>query len=139
MTYNVYLLSPAGMPRNHHAIFIETNLPTTGCGHIYQVTGNIQTGMIYEDKPTTSPPEEDPSFIDKVVIGIVDATATTTSTATVTAMLESIRSILRGNVPPPKKQFDGPRRLFPQEPIRRCQEWTAEAINALVEAGALKQ
>lgn len=149
MSYKVYLVSSAGMSRNHHAIFIETNLPASGRGHIYQVTGNIQAGMTYEDHASTTPPEEDPSFIDRVLIGTVDTTATipTTMTATVTgattdpvtALLESIRTILCSHVPPPKKQFEGARRLFPQEPIRRCQEWTAEAIQSLVEAGVLKR
>ncbi|KMP02946.1 hypothetical protein CIRG_02638 [Coccidioides immitis RMSCC 2394] len=73
MSYNVYRVSSAGMPRDHHAIFIETNNPAIGCGHIYQVTGNIQGGMLYEDKPTAFPPEHDPSFLGKVLIGTVEA------------------------------------------------------------------
>lgn len=40
-------------------------------------------------------------------------------------------------IQPPKKQFDGPRRRYLDEPIRRCQEWTAEAIQALTSAGVL--
>ncbi|WEW56709.1 hypothetical protein PRK78_002157 [Emydomyces testavorans] len=128
MSYNVYRVSSAGMPRDHHAIFVETNNPTTGCGHIYQVTGNIQTGMTYETKPASRPPEEDPSFLTKVLIGTVQA-----------AMHPDMYRTVCCSVQPPKKQFDGPRRLFPQEPIRRCQEWTAEAIQALTDAGILKQ
>lgn len=32
---------------------------------------------------------------------------------------------------PPKKQFEGAKRIYPTEPLRRCQEWAAEAIGAL--------
>ncbi|EAS30404.2 uncharacterized protein CIMG_05883 [Coccidioides immitis RS] len=128
MSYNVYRVSSAGMPRDHHAIFIETNNPAIGCGHIYQVTGNIQGGMLYEDKPTAFPPEHDPSFLGKVLIGTVEA-----------AMHPDTFRRVCYSVSPPTKQFEGPHRLFPQEPIRRCQEWTSETIDALTDAGILKR
>ena len=41
-------------------------------------------------------------------------------------------------VAPPKKQFDGPRHLYPAEPLRRCQEWTREAVQTLKDAGVLQ-
>ncbi|EKD13856.1 hypothetical protein MBM_08057 [Drepanopeziza brunnea f. sp. 'multigermtubi' MB_m1] len=44
---------------------------------------------------------------------------------------------IRGGIPAPKKQFDGPKSLYPEEPLRRCQEWTREAIQAWTAAGAL--
>ena len=41
-------------------------------------------------------------------------------------------------VPPPKKQFDGAKRLYPKEPVRRCGEWAEETVEALTQAGVLK-
>ncbi|KAH7333397.1 hypothetical protein BKA65DRAFT_43976 [Rhexocercosporidium sp. MPI-PUGE-AT-0058] len=41
-----------------------------------------------------------------------------------------IRSVVNG-VPPPKK-------IYPNEPLRRCQEWTNEAIQALTDRGILQ-
>ncbi|KAI1989220.1 hypothetical protein LOZ53_003626 [Ophidiomyces ophidiicola] len=128
MSYNVYRVSSVGMPRDHHAIFIETNSPSIGCGHVYQVTGNIQDGMVYEDKPATSPPEDDPSFVGKSLVGTVKETSHP----------DKVRKVCR-SVEAPKKQFDGPRKLYPEEKVRRCQEWTAEAVAALTQAGLLNQ
>jgi len=42
------------------------------------------------------------------------------------------------SIAPPKKQFERNRRLYPNEPLRRCQEWTVEAIQALTQAGVLQ-
>ena len=125
-TYDVYLLSSAGMPRNHHALLVETNHPVTGAGHIYQVTGNIQNGMKFEDKPSARPTEEDPTFISKFRIGFVAEETYRTTCRDVCLSIEV-----------PKKQFDGPKRLFPYRPLRRCQEWTEDAIRTLTERGVL--
>jgi hypothetical protein len=113
-----------GMPREHHAIFVETHEDLSG--HLYQVTGNIQTGMVYEEKPRTKP-EDSMTFESKIRIGTVMA-----------ANYPRIKEICQG-ICPPKKQFEGPRRLYPQESLRRCQEWTAEAIQVLVDAQVIQQ
>ncbi|PGH00010.1 hypothetical protein AJ80_09247 [Polytolypa hystricis UAMH7299] len=118
MSYHVYRVSSVGMPRDHHAIFVELNPDQSG--HIYQVTGNIQNGMVFEDKPGI-PPEKDPTFSGKSLIG----------TVLISDYERSFKNICF-SVEPPKKQFDGPRRLYPHQPIRRCQEWTVETIQALV-------
>ena len=123
MSYNVYRVSYAGLPRDHHAIFVEMNNDQSGW--LFQVTGDIQNGMKHNDKPAKKP-EESGTYQSKVVIGKV----ATADFARIKPTCESI--------PPPKKQFEGPRRLYPNEPLRRCQEWTQEAINALVNAGILK-
>ncbi|PGH14613.1 hypothetical protein AJ79_02948 [Helicocarpus griseus UAMH5409] len=109
------------MPRDHHALFVETD-PATGSGQIYQVTGNIQNGMVFEDKPSEAP-EQDPTFHEKRPLGTVQG-----------GYEKAFRDVCLG-IEVPKKQFDGARRLYPQEPIRRCQEWTAEVIQALVSGG----
>jgi hypothetical protein len=46
------------------------------------------------------------------------------------ANYDRVQSIVE-QIEPPKKQFDGPKRLNPREPLRRCQEWTSEAIQFL--------
>ncbi|KKZ64411.1 hypothetical protein EMCG_09599 [[Emmonsia] crescens] len=123
MSYNVYLIISTGMPRDHHALFVESN-PATGSGHIYQVTGNVQNGMVFEDKPS-EPPDQQPTFHSKTLLGTVRGDYE-----------KAFKDVCLGTEPP-KKQFDGPRRLYPTDPIRRCQEWAAEAIRALSSAGVL--
>ena len=53
------------------------------------------------------------------------------------ADLDQFRQVCQ-SIPPPKKQFEGPKRLYSKEPLRRCQEWTVEAIDALKVQGILK-
>lgn len=124
MAYNVYRIAYGGMPRDHHAIFVETNSDETGW--LFQVVGNIQEGMRHDDKPAKKP-EDSTTFQERTFIGTVTV-----------ANFDRIKPICE-SIPPPKKQFHGPRRLYPQEPIRRCQEWTKEAIDALVEAQVLNK
>lgn len=119
MSYNVYRVSYAGLPRDHHAIFVEMNNDQSGW--LFQVTGDIQNGMIHNDKP-----EESGTYQSKIAIG----TVAPGDFARIKPTCESI--------PAPKKQFEGPRRLYPNEPLRRCQEWTQETIDALDKAGILK-
>ena len=47
-SYTVYRVSYVGLPRDHHAIFVEERDDLSG--HIYQVSGTIQSGMYFEDK-----------------------------------------------------------------------------------------
>ncbi|KAF8846716.1 hypothetical protein BDZ45DRAFT_608527 [Acephala macrosclerotiorum] len=46
MSFNIYLVNYMGMPSNYHAIFVETYEDRNKTRYLYQVTGNIQTGMI---------------------------------------------------------------------------------------------
>ncbi|EGC49026.1 conserved hypothetical protein [Histoplasma capsulatum var. duboisii H88] len=114
MSYNVYLITSNGMPRNRHALFVETN-SVTSSGHIFQVTGNIQNGMAFEDKPGHSP-DQQPTFHGKTFLGTVQRD-----------YKKSFKEVCLG-IQPPKKQFDGPRRRYLDEPIRRCQEWTSAGV-----------
>ncbi|EHK98006.1 hypothetical protein M7I_6241 [Glarea lozoyensis 74030] len=61
MSYNVYLVSSSGLPMDHHAIFIETHESGPKTGYIYQVTGNIQTGMVHGHRQSDIP-EDMPDF-----------------------------------------------------------------------------
>lgn len=123
MSYNVYRVSYTGLPRDHHAIFVEMNNDKSGW--LFQVTGDIQTGMRHNDKAARKP-EESGTYQSKIAIGTV-------ATEDFERIKPTCESILA-----PKKQYDGPRRLYPREPVRRCQEWTQEAIDALVKEGILK-
>lgn len=124
MSYEVYKVSYLGAPIDHVAIFVELDL-SDGSGYIYQVTGNIQTGMSFGHKPGKKP-EASASYVGKKYIGTVSVTN-----------YPRIESIVNG-IEPPKKQFDGPTRINPQEPLRRCTEWTEEAIQALRDASVLE-
>lgn len=125
MSYEVCRISYAGMPRDHHAIFVRTGEHEPTSGHIFQVTGNIQTGMRFEDKSAKDPVLSG-SYVSHMTIGRV-------SVANYPHVLDICK-----NIPPPEKQFNGPRRIDPRKPLRRCQEWTAEAIAALVAARVLE-
>lgn len=116
MSYQVFLVSYAGVPRDHHAIFVETNSDKTG--QIFQVTGDIQNGMTYESKPGKRP-EDSASFLKKELLGTVS-----------TSNYPRINNVC-SQIPPPAKQFNGPKRIDPSIPLRRCQEWTQEAVEYL--------
>lgn len=116
-------MADLGAPRDHHAIFIETDT-NTGAGVIIQVTGNIQIGMTFESKPGNRP-EDSNGFVEKTLLGWVSANNH-----------HHIEYLCR-TIPPPKKQFDGPKRLYPQEPLRRCQEWTKEATQRLISSNII--
>uniref|UniRef100_A0A4E9DS25 Uncharacterized protein n=1 Tax=Gibberella zeae TaxID=5518 RepID=A0A4E9DS25_GIBZA len=47
-----------------------------------------------------------------------------------------LRAVCESN-PPPKKQFNGIKRIDPRKPLRRCQEWASETIDILCEQGVL--
>ena len=48
MSYKVYRVSSASMPRDHHAIFVDTQADLTG--HKYHVIESIQNSMVFEKK-----------------------------------------------------------------------------------------
>ncbi|EGC46625.1 conserved hypothetical protein [Histoplasma capsulatum var. duboisii H88] len=123
MSFEVYRVAYFGLPRDHHAIFVATNDDLSG--DLFQVTGDIQNGMTFEHKPSKKP-EESTSFQSRVFVGKVSA-----------ANFSRVKPICEA-IPPPKKQFQGPHQLYPEEPIRRCQEWTAEALEALVNEHVLE-
>lgn len=125
MAYKVWRIDSLGMPRNHHAIFIETDAQSGG-GILLQVTGSIQDGMEFTDQQTGKPQDVDASFIGRTLLGRVAVHD-----------VDRMRAACRGN-PPPAKQFDGPRRINPGEKLRRCQEWTAETVEVLRRGGVLR-
>ena len=112
-----------GAPRDHHALFIQTN-PSRRSGYRFQVTGNIQQGMIFGHRIDENP-EEAPDFVSKEYLGVVTE-----------ADYQRVQSTVE-RIDPPKKQFEGGHRLYPKEPLRRCQEWTRDAIELLKREGIL--
>lgn len=126
MSYNVYLVSYQGMPRNHHAIFVETHEDGENTGFLYQVSGNIKSGMKCQHRKEIQPELSDSFAGLKQLIG----TVTITNHPQLYTIVET--------VPAPKKQFEGAKMTYPREPLRRCQEWTGEAIQALIECGVLE-
>lgn len=126
MSVPLFLVQSLGAPRNHHALFVRLD-QATGAGDLFQVTGNIQTGMTYEWKKNIAAPEtSDPSYISMSQLGWVAND------------LAEIDTICRSN-PAPEKQFEGPKRLDAQRPLRRCQEWTVETVRLLETGGILQQ
>lgn len=123
--YQVFRVESLGAPRNHHAIFVEIDKKNES-GFIFQVTGNIQNGMTYEVKQDRKIEDSD-AYIARLFLGWIDP-----------KNYSLVDEICR-RIPPPKKQFHGPQRLYPREPLRRCQEWTQEAIQALENGGVLRR
>lgn len=124
MSHQVYLVSTAGLPLDHQAIFVETNSDKSG--QVFHVTGSIQNGMKYETEARENP-EETPAFVSKELLGRVAK-----------ADYSRIDIICR-QITPPAKQFDGPKRIDPKMPLRRCNEWAQEAIEALKSEGIFEK
>ncbi|KAK4235102.1 hypothetical protein C8A03DRAFT_18100 [Achaetomium macrosporum] len=125
MSYNVYLAeSLGGGKSDHHAILVERDVPakTGEPRFLYQVKGSIAQGMTYEFRGA----REDDFMLGKTLLGSVDA--------------DNFNCIDRicSSVPPPKKQFHGPKRLYPREKLYKCQAWTRDALGALETEGILR-
>lgn len=93
MSYNVFLVAYLGAPRNHHGLFIKTDLASK-CGILLHVKGDIQNGMEFEEKLTNNP-ETSATFVEMSPLGWVAA-----------GDLDRMRHICM-SIPPPKKQFNG--------------------------------
>jgi hypothetical protein len=125
MSYSVYLVAYMGGPMDHHAIFVETQPDDPESGCIFQVIGDIQQGMRYGHKKARNP-EKSATYLLKTYLGMVFEI----NYGRMQAVVET--------VPPPPKQLSRGRRINPEEPLRRCQKWTADAIRALRDAGVLE-
>lgn len=130
--YDVYLGIYAGLPRDHHAIWIDTGntkqLPdgrAVAAGVLVQVKGNIQSGMTFDVKNAVDPTISLEGK-GKRKIGTIKKND-----------LQRLIQICQ-NLSPPPKQFNGPKRINPNKPLYRCQDWTAEAIQLLIDDGVLR-
>lgn len=86
----------------------------------------MQSGMHYNHRHSEHP-ETSPHYVlaEKIFIGDI-----------VAERFDDVQGVIE-KVEPPIKQFDGPRRLVKEGEVRRCQEWTREAIALLREEGIL--
>ncbi|TGO31926.1 hypothetical protein BHYA_0380g00060 [Botrytis hyacinthi] len=83
--------------------------------------------MTHAHRASLTPPEEAPDFGGmKKFLGIVRI-----------ENYENVRKII-DKADAPKKQFEGARRIDEEVPLRRCQEWTGEAVRELREKGVLE-
>lgn len=126
--YRVYLAAYLGKP-SHHAIYVEID---TSCDpareYRWHVQGNIMQGMTFVNESCRNPLKSETGESVRPIGWVLRED-----------FFNRVQHVCRG-IPPPKKQYDGPRkRLFPHEPIRKCQEWTAEAIDALRRAEVLER
>ncbi|KLO83523.1 uncharacterized protein LW93_305 [Fusarium fujikuroi] len=121
--YSVYLVESMGIPRNHHANFIKTGNKKEGT--IFNVTGNAMNGSILEIRETSQSPRSEATFESWTEIGVI-----------VVDDLPRVKAICEANHPP-GKQYDGLKKIDPEKPLRRCQEWTRETIGHLREQGVL--
>ncbi|KAF2495636.1 hypothetical protein BU16DRAFT_572866 [Lophium mytilinum] len=111
MAYSVWLVSYLGYPRDHHGIFVET--------------GPDQTGFLFQP---AKKPENSTTYVpdSKTYLGTVSEA----NYARIQPVVETF--------PPPPKQFHGGKKIDLAAPIRRCQEWTADAIQGLRDQGVLE-
>jgi hypothetical protein len=127
--YNVYTPQFYGII-NHIGVFVETEEDGPKTGRMFEVTGNIVIrggGMQYADTKSGNP-EEDVAFAlgTKEKVGIVKKS----DLARLKATCQSI--------PVPGEQLNlNSSRIDTSKPVRRCTQWTAEAVEALREAGIL--
>jgi hypothetical protein len=123
--YQAYRVEYIGQP-NHEALFVETHEEGNRTGHVYHVTGTILRGMTYEHKRGKQP-EASATFVAKHSIGTIS-----------TNRYSDVDDICR-SIPVPGAQLTlGGKKKNPNQPIRRCGEWTSEAIQELRASGVLK-
>jgi hypothetical protein len=127
--YDVYTPEFYGVI-NHIGDFVETEEDGPKTGRMFEVTGNTVIrggGMQYEDTKSDNP-EEGALFAEglKKKVGIVKASD-----------LARLREICQ-SIPVPGEQLKlNGSRIDSSKPVRRCTQWTAEAVDALLEAGVL--
>lgn len=130
MSYNVYTAENFGNI-NHIGIFVETGENGHTTGRKFHVIGSIITagpGMQYEEKESNDPVSS-ASYVPgtKQLVGTVDRH----DMPRFRAVCQSIP------VPGPQLNLNGSR-IDRSKPVRRCTEWTAEAVDALRRQGVLQ-
>jgi len=130
-TYDVYLGIYIGMPRENHAIWVDTGAEKTmngkmlPAGQVIQVKGSMQHGMSFEVRDGIDP-EMSYEGKEKIKVGAINRTG-----------LERLKQIC-SEVPPPVKQYDRAKLIDPSKPLYHCQQWTRDAIERSRAAGVLR-
>ncbi|KAK3350222.1 hypothetical protein B0T25DRAFT_457106 [Lasiosphaeria hispida] len=123
--YPAFLAEFLGSPRNHYAIYVDVNQGLSG--YLLHVVGTLQKGMELKVSEDFRNPTFSLTFLGMRQVGWVPH-----------SKLGHCKNVCE-TVPPPAKQWDRGRPLLPLDQLRRCQEWTAEAVDVLRESGVLQQ
>ncbi|OIW34631.1 hypothetical protein CONLIGDRAFT_688526 [Coniochaeta ligniaria NRRL 30616] len=118
--YPAYLATYLGHRDDHHAVYVETGIDKGG--HLFHVTGDIRIGMVFWQPH----PFDTTAGLSVQHIGWISHDK-----------LVEIRVVCE-TIPPPPRQYEGPKRLVPRHAIRHCQHWAADAIAALRERAILQ-
>lgn len=127
--YRVYLAGYLGNhDSQHHAIYVDTDIVQgKRWGWLFHVTGNLLSGMTFEEKYAIYP-----------LLSASGESIQQLGWISYNKFPEGIREVCEG-IPPPKSQYTlASKRLFPNEPIRHCQHWVREAMDALFVAGVVE-
>ncbi|KAM9879562.1 hypothetical protein VDGL01_06382 [Verticillium dahliae] len=123
MGHSVYLVEYIGFDLDHHALFVEAG--KDGSAQLFHAMGDIQSGMKYQTRSSPQP-ELSHVFKNKTFLGWVDDED------------YSRLKVICASIPPPRKQYHVSKRLYPGEPLRRCQEWIREVLQALSDMRVLQ-
>jgi hypothetical protein len=120
-----------GGKANHTGVFIETS-PSNG--EIFHVVGSVCIrggGMKYVRQTAQNPADDEArQFVSGTMKleGVIDEQD-----------LEKVDEACKA-VPESKEQLTlSGKKLYPNEPIRRCAQWTVEAVEELKKRGLLKE
>ncbi|CAD6448130.1 4583b6aa-05a9-426b-b377-8bfd89c9e3a6 [Sclerotinia trifoliorum] len=111
MSFNVYMVDFLGVSRG---IFVQTDECGRDSGHLYQVIGDMQNGMIHAHKEIKRPSNSS-RFI---------GTVSTSQYSQVRAICDSITA--------------GPPKIDPVNSLRHYQEWTNNVVEMLFARGVLQ-
>ncbi|KAM3427048.1 hypothetical protein MY4824_009670 [Beauveria thailandica] len=113
--FPVFLVQDYGELRNRHHLWAQTS---EARGIIYNVIGPVNNSASqYETKPTYVHPSKSMTFVDMHVLGQI-----------LSEGLPRMDEIRRGNQPPHRQMCDS-ELLYPDVPLRRCQEWTRRRLS----------
>lgn len=121
--YTVYFVEYMSLgEKSHHSLYVETNdLQKTG--HLYHVIGNLLQRMDLEIKRDVKSPDGSPS-LERI-----------TPIACLRDKDLGLFEDVCHSTPPPKPQLRvNGKRIYPQEPLRTCQEWVTDVVEALFAA-----
>ncbi|CAG8949489.1 hypothetical protein HYFRA_00007719 [Hymenoscyphus fraxineus] len=120
MSYKAYLTSTLNHPQNHHALFIETHATGPKTGFLYQVTGTIQHGMVFDHKNVMQPERQRDFGGLKEFLGLVKKEDF--ESGRVRGVVESVK--------PPGKGGEG---------VKGRREWCGEVVKVLRGRGVLRE
>ncbi|PQE08174.1 hypothetical protein CJF31_00008249 [Rutstroemia sp. NJR-2017a BVV2] len=112
MSFSVYNVDFLGISRG---IFVQTNEHGNDSGHLYQVVGDMQNGMVHAHKEAKRP------YNSSRFIGTVSA-----------SKYSQLRNIC-------DSVTAGPPKIDPANSLRHYQEWTNQVVELLFAQGVLQK